>query len=80
MEWPNGLMHVHEATGRTLANIGFERELRLPTDLLHDRPPDKPQTRPKYASYLQKQLEAVHTEVRKKIQTRELLVENQIRC
>lgn len=52
---------VNETIDRTPAGIVFGLKLRLPVDLLHDRPPEELQALPEYASHLQKRLKAVRS-------------------
>ncbi|KAJ8915697.1 hypothetical protein NQ315_000631 [Exocentrus adspersus] len=57
---------VHESTGKTPASIVFGAELRLPIDLISDRP-KKEEGVDNYISHLQDRLKLTHAEVRQKM-------------
>ncbi|KAJ8912767.1 hypothetical protein NQ315_016724 [Exocentrus adspersus] len=57
---------VHESTGKTPASIVFGAELRLPIDLISDRP-KKEEGVNNYISHLQDRLQLTHAEVRQKM-------------
>ncbi|KAJ8911691.1 hypothetical protein NQ315_017143 [Exocentrus adspersus] len=57
---------VHESTGKTPASIVFGAELRLPIDLISDRPKKKEGVN-NYISHLQDRLKLTHAEVRQKM-------------
>lgn len=48
---------VHEATGRTPANLLFGRELCQPADLLYGHPEEHCKVNEEYVSHLQKGME-----------------------
>ncbi|KAJ8914068.1 hypothetical protein NQ315_017589 [Exocentrus adspersus] len=54
---------VHESTGKTPASVVFGAELRLPIDLISDRPKEEEGV-DNYLSRLQDRLRLTHTEVR----------------
>jgi hypothetical protein len=51
---------THETTGTVPANMVFERELRLPYDLLFRAPPDEEQSTSKYMVDLVDQIHDIH--------------------
>ncbi|GFV98468.1 retrovirus-related Pol polyprotein from transposon 412 [Trichonephila clavipes] len=51
---------VHETTGYSPSQMLFERDLRLPADLLCSRPPDAPLPSEEYIQKLQAWLEEIH--------------------
>jgi len=56
----------HETTGVTLAELYFARDLRLPLDLLQEKPP-KLKRKDSYRGYvlrLRKKVEEIHNSVR----------------
>ncbi|KAJ8911365.1 hypothetical protein NQ315_011658 [Exocentrus adspersus] len=57
---------VHESTGKTPASVVFGAELRLPIDLISDRP-KKEEGVNNYISHLQDRLKLTHAEVRQKM-------------
>ncbi|KAJ8921336.1 hypothetical protein NQ315_002950 [Exocentrus adspersus] len=57
---------VHESTGKTPASVVFGTELRLPIDLISDRP-KKEEGVNNYISHLQDRLKLTHAEVRQKM-------------
>ncbi|KAJ8909422.1 hypothetical protein NQ315_003473 [Exocentrus adspersus] len=57
---------VHESTGKTPASVVFGAELRLPIDLISDRP-KKDAGVNNYISHLQDRLKLTHAEVRQKM-------------
>ncbi|KAJ8910263.1 hypothetical protein NQ315_004999 [Exocentrus adspersus] len=57
---------VHESTGNTPASVVFGAELRLPIDLISDRP-KKEEGVDNYISHLQDRLKLTHAEVRQKL-------------
>ncbi|KAJ8913143.1 hypothetical protein NQ315_006061 [Exocentrus adspersus] len=57
---------MHESTGRTPASVVFGAELRLPIDLISDRPKEEEGV-DNYLSRLQDRLRLTHTEVRQKL-------------
>ncbi|KAJ8915498.1 hypothetical protein NQ315_012379 [Exocentrus adspersus] len=57
---------VHESTGKTPASVVFGTELRLPIDLISDRP-KKEEGVENYISHLQDRLKLTHAEVRQKL-------------
>ncbi|KAJ8913377.1 hypothetical protein NQ315_008769 [Exocentrus adspersus] len=57
---------MHESTGKTPASVVFGAELRLPIDLISDRP-KKEEGVNNYISHLQDRLKLTHAEVRQKM-------------
>ncbi|KAJ8911788.1 hypothetical protein NQ315_008841 [Exocentrus adspersus] len=57
---------VHESTGKTPASVVFGAELRLPIDLISDRPKKEVSVN-NYISHLQDRLKLTHAEVRQKM-------------
>ncbi|KAJ8912164.1 hypothetical protein NQ315_006129 [Exocentrus adspersus] len=57
---------VHESTGKTPASVVFGTKLRLPIDLISDRPKEEEGV-DNYLSRLQDRLRLTHTEVRQKL-------------
>jgi transposase InsO family protein len=55
---------THDTTGLTPANLVFGRELRLPSDLLFEAPPDKEQPTIDHAADLADQLRNIHNYAR----------------
>ncbi|GFY06603.1 retrovirus-related Pol polyprotein from transposon 412 [Trichonephila clavipes] len=51
---------VHETTGYSASQMLFERDLRLPADLLFSRPPDAPLVPEEYIEKLQARMEEMH--------------------
>ncbi|KAJ8914343.1 hypothetical protein NQ315_011331, partial [Exocentrus adspersus] len=64
--WETYRSAVHESTGRTPASVVFGAELRLPIDLISDRPKEEEGV-DNYLSRLQDRLRLTHTEVRQKL-------------
>ncbi|XP_020298143.1 uncharacterized protein LOC109862482 [Pseudomyrmex gracilis] len=61
----------HEATGVTLAELCFGRELRLPLDLLRGTPPNYySEASESYAQVLREKLDEVYRDVRKRLELR----------
>ncbi|GFW15557.1 retrovirus-related Pol polyprotein from transposon 412 [Trichonephila clavipes] len=61
---------VHETTGYSPSQMLFGRDLRLPCDLLFDRPPDTPSSPEEYVQNLQARFEDVHNLARERINLR----------
>ncbi|KAJ8910760.1 hypothetical protein NQ315_009068 [Exocentrus adspersus] len=64
--WETYRSAVHESTGKTPASVVFGAELRLPIDLISDRP-KKEEGVNNYISHLQDRLKLTHAEVRQKM-------------
>ncbi|KAJ8914843.1 hypothetical protein NQ315_014856 [Exocentrus adspersus] len=64
--WETYRSAVHESTGKTPASVLFGAELRLPIDLISDRPKQKEGV-DNYISHLQDRLKLTHAEVRQKM-------------
>ncbi|GFU61242.1 retrovirus-related Pol polyprotein from transposon 412 [Trichonephila clavipes] len=58
---------VHETTGYSPSQMPFERDLRLPTDLLFSRQPDAPLVPEEYFEKLQAWMEEIHHLARERI-------------
>ncbi|GFX04395.1 retrovirus-related Pol polyprotein from transposon 412 [Trichonephila clavipes] len=61
---------VHETTGYSPSQMLFDRDLRLPCDLLFGRPPDTPSSPEEYVQNLQARFEDVHNLARERINLR----------
>ncbi|KAJ8912680.1 hypothetical protein NQ315_011039 [Exocentrus adspersus] len=64
--WETYRSAVHESTGKTPASVVLGAELRLPIDLISDRPKEEEGV-DNYLSRLQDRLRLTHTEVRQKL-------------
>ncbi|KAJ8912596.1 hypothetical protein NQ315_000465 [Exocentrus adspersus] len=64
--WETYRSAVHESTGKTPASVVFGAELRLPIDLISDRP-KKEEGVNNYISHLQDRLKLTHAEIRQKM-------------